>query len=174
MNNITFFFGKPASGKSTIIDLIKIEKPDVKVIDVFSYIEKFLEKDGYILEENTRKAYTTLFEDLNNTYKENDVIIELGTNHINIVSDELEKIFPKHRVTIFLCETSIETCRKRENGRSRTMNQTAFEIRLNRDFPNSHIICLKDKNLPYRILNMENELNFNLNIVKICTPPIQL
>ena len=165
MNNITFFFGKPASGKSTIIDLIKIEKPDVKVIDVFSYIEKFLEKDGYILEENTKKAYTTLFEDLNNTYKENDVIIELGTNHINIVSEELEKIFPKYRITIFLCETSIETCRKRENGRSRTMNQTAFEIRLNRDFPNSHIICLKDKNLPYRILNMENELNFNLNIV---------
>lgn len=165
MSNITFFFGKPASGKSTIIDLLLLEKPDIKVIDVFSYIEKFIEKDGRILEENTKKAYTTLFEDLNNISKEDSVIIELGTNHSNIVSYELEKIFPKHHVNIFLCETSIETCRKRESARLRTMDQTAFEIRLNRDFPNSHIIFLKDKNLPYRILNMENEPNFNLNIV---------
>lgn len=159
--NIMFvFIGKPGAGKTT---LIKKFRPNAHIIDVLSFVKTY-EINGMIPEEKTLLAYNDMYNSFD-IIKDKTILLELGTNYPELNIAQLEKMQNKYKVVIYLCNASVETCRKRANTRGRQIDTEALERRLNRNFPLSHLKLLENNSLKYIMLNMETTLEENIKII---------
>lgn len=159
-NKLVVFIGKPGVGKTTLIKKIIL---NYKFIDVFPFIRSF-EVNGVVPEEKTLTAYEKMYQYIDRTKNEN-IVLEIGTNHPELNVTNLEKLQKQYNVYLFLCQASNEICRQRANQRGIEFNIDALNRRLARDFPKSHLDFIKKTNLSYTILNMEEPIEKNINII---------
>jgi predicted kinase len=166
-SRLIVFIGKPGAGKST---LIKACFPAIKHTDVLPFVMKY-KKDNLLQENKTLLAYRKMYENLiaELTHK-HDMILEIGTNHAEFNIKNLKKIAKEFNVIIFLCLASIENCRKRVIKRGGWLGEEALEIRLARNFPESHIMLLEKAGLPYYELDMNKPLKTSIINVHVVIP----
>lgn len=160
-NDLIVFIGKPGAGKST---LIKSVFSDQKIVDVLPYAMKH-KKGSKIPETQTIHAYQEMYEHIGNRKSETDIILELGTNHPELNVKELGKLKGKFNLKIFLCDAPKHVCRERAVKRGRKFDRKALELRLARDFPNSHVKLLKKASINLEILDMKKLLDINMRLV---------
>lgn len=162
-SRLIVFIGKPGAGKST---LIKACFPTIKHTDILPFVMKY-KKDNLLQENKTLLAYCEMFQNLiaELTHK-HDMILEIGTNHAEFNIKNLKKIAKDFNVIIFLCLASIENCRKRVMKRGGWLGEEALEIRLARNFPESHIMLFEKAGLPYFELDMDRPIKANIVSVR--------
>ncbi len=147
------FIGKPGAGKTTLINK---EFPDKKIIDVLPFVMSY-KVAGRVPEEKTLDGYRDMYRHLREL-NDDFVILELGTNHADFNITELKKIGQMFAVQVFLCVASNQTLRERIQLRDRGDDMEAMERRLQRVFPDEHIMLLERAGLSYIILDMEKSL----------------
>jgi len=152
-NKLFVFAGKPGVGKTTIINKIF---PDKKIVDVLTFIEVF-RINNIVPEEKTIVAYQNMYQYLANI-DESEMILEIGTNHPELNIIELSKLSDKYDIRIFLCDADKETCYQRAVERGMRHTKEAFEARMKRDFPNTHIKLISQSTIPYEIVEMSDSL----------------
>ena len=148
-HKLLVFIGKPGVGKTT---LIKKEFSKTKFYDVKPYIIPHV-GDGKWPEEKTLDCYKKMYQDINK--EEEDIVLEIGTNHAEFNIAELESLQQRFRLVIIICILPIEENKKRYIGRDEIIDMEAFEKRLHKDFPNSHMDLVKKSGIPYFTLDMQ-------------------
>lgn len=156
------FFGKPGVGKST---LIKHLFSGAQVIDVMPFVKKYKKKEK-VPEAQTIHAYNDMYAKISEMEHKGDLILELGTNHPELNIKKLSKLKEKFYLKTFLCDAPKHVCRERALKRERDFDKKALELRLERDFPSSHIKLLEREKINYRILNMETPLKDIIKEIK--------
>lgn len=149
-NRLIVFIGKPGAGKSTLIDSLF---SGYEIVDVLPYVMKHKEK-GKDPEARTIHAYWEMYEHIKSQKSEENLVLELGTNHPELNIVELEKLKGKFNIKIFLCDAPKHVCRERAEKRGRKFDKKALTLRIERDFPNSHVKLLQEKSIKYDILDM--------------------
>jgi dephospho-CoA kinase len=152
--NLVVFIGKPGAGKSTLISSFFSGQ---EVIDVFPYIMRH-KKKGKVPEAQTIHAYREMYGHIGSQNFKGDLILELGTNHSELNAEELEKLKGKFNLKIFLCDAPKHICRSRAIKRGRKFDKKALELRLERDFPNSHTKLLEESGMKFDVLDMTRPL----------------
>jgi predicted kinase len=156
------FIGKPGAGKSTLINSFF---PGHEVIDVLPYIMRH-KKKGKVPEAQTIHAYREMYLHIGDQKSKGDLVLELGTNHPELNAEELERLKGKFNLKIFLCDAPKHVCRSRAIKRGRKFDKKALELRLERDFPNSHAKILKENEIKFDILDMTRPLEENIKEVE--------
>jgi len=154
-NKLYVFAGKPGAGKTTIIGKLF---PDRKIVDVLTFIEVFRIAESRIIpEEKTIIAYQNMYEHLAQI-NEPEVVLEIGTNHPELNISELNKLNERYDILIFLCDADKEICYQRAVERGMRHDKEAFEARMKRDFPNTHINLISQTPLAYKVVEMSGSL----------------
>lgn len=156
------FIGKPGAGKST---LIKSLFSECEIVDVLPYVMKH-KKGSKIPESQTIHAYREMYEHIGDQKSKGDLVLELGTNHPELNAEELGKLKEKFNLKIFLCDAPKHVCRERAISRGRKFDKKALELRLERDFPNSHALLFKENGMKFDVLDMTQSLDKIKNEVK--------
>jgi len=160
-SSLLVFIGKPGAGKSTLIDLALYK---YNRIDVMPFVKKY-EENEKVPEEKTVVAYHDMYNFLKTELQSNkrNIVLELGTNHADLNINELKSLNENFRLVIFLCDAPIDVCRDRVKKRTHIIDDVALELRLQRNFPESHLDLLKNTSIKYVSLNMERPLNENVD-----------
>jgi guanylate kinase len=138
-NRLLVLAGKPGVGKSSIIQRIS---DGWTTIDVWHFLVPLIESGEVPPEEKNIIAYQLLYEYLT-ALNLPRVILELGTNYPELNVSALAELQDRYEIDVLLCHASIDTCRKRLQGRGYRTQGEGIERRLQRDFPNTFLthIC---------------------------------
>jgi hypothetical protein len=148
---LVIFAGKPGIGKST---LIKALFKNHTIVDVLPFVKAY-EINGKVVQEKTLQAYKDMYKYIE-SLKDEEVVLEIGTNHPDINIANMNKLKDEYDVKLFLCEASHATNFERLQLRAgRGAYDEEMLERLGRDFPNTFVNELKKTELDYEILDME-------------------
>jgi uridine kinase len=164
-SKLIVFAGKPGVGKTTIIQrLFK----NATIVDVQTFVMVHVDEFPIVPKEKNIFGYKTMYKHIA-TLKKPVVVVEIGTSHPGFNIRQLEKLQNRYKISLFLCDASVETCRIRSLARKLNFDGKWIESRLQRNFPGSFLNILKDTNLDYKIINTEGNLKKvvkNINILK--------
>jgi adenylate kinase family enzyme len=165
MNNTIVLIGYPAAGKTTFAKAFIAKHPDYKLHDVYEYIKKYKDENGRLIDDSlAMKAYEEMYADLKRLNQ--NIILELGTNHHDFNADRLKEIGSHSRLTIFLCLLSKEECLAREEKRDRLIDKAALLEKFERNFPEVHETALDNIGLTYHYLQMGQSVEEQVHFVE--------
>lgn len=164
MPTILLFFGRPAVGKTTIIDHTF---PEHYKVDVFLYVESYL-KNGWITKdeslESCKKAYAS-FANFK-CHHPVTIIAEFGTScpELNVIKIK-ELIKKRKKILVFICEAPSTVCLKRIKSRSGMNNAQLRQKILQRNSIQDLAQQFGRANIPYHLLDMTKDLETNKKII---------
>ncbi len=165
-SKLIVFAGKPGVGKTTIIQrLFK----NATIVDVQTFVMVHVDEFPIVPKEKNIFGYKAMYKHIA-TLKKSVVVVEIGTSHPGFNIRQLEKLQNRYKISLFLCDASVETCRIRSLARKLNFDGKWIESRLQRNFPGSFLNILKDTNLDYKIINTEGNLKKvvkNINILEM-------
>lgn len=164
MARLIVFIGKPGVGKTTLIESVF---SDSAKIDVMHFVKKY-EQNGIVSEEKTILGYQEMYKHLEQLKSNQDIVLELGTNHAGLNIKKLLSLSQSFSILIFLCVAPIDVCRDRAINRDRYFQQDALEKRLLRNFPESHKELLNHRELQSIELNTSQNIPSNISKIKSC------
>ena len=155
MNRLNVFIGKPGSGKTSIIKKLF---PNKTAVDVYPFVIAL--HDGVeVTDQAALEGYDAMYKHLLEL-DEQEVILELGTNHPELNVSEVKKLTKTYFVSVFLLEADKDTCRSRVHSRGLEMwSEKGLERRLERDFPNSYISLLEENEIHYHVIDTNVEFS---------------
>ncbi|MFA6392041.1 MAG: hypothetical protein WCW66_04830 [Patescibacteria group bacterium] len=165
MKKIIVLIGYPGAGKTTFANAFMKKYPNFKLHDVYEYIKKYKDESGKLRDESLAiKAYEEMYADLGKLNQ--DVILELGTNHHDFNAEQLKKIDNTVDLNIFLCLLSKEECLLREEKRDRVIDKEALMKKFERNFPEVHEVALEKIGLDYHYLQMGQPVEEQIQFVE--------
>lgn len=171
MHTIILFFGRPAVGKTTIIDYAF---PEHYKVDVFLYVASHL-KHGWITKNNLLGSYRKIYANLDSfkCHHPITIIAEFGTScpELNVIKIN-ELIRKKKKILIFVCEAPGKTCLERIKSRSGMNNAQLRQKILRRDSVQNLTKQFDQANIPYHLLDMTKNLETNKKIILEKLPPL--
>lgn len=157
MRKLLVFTGRPGSGKTVLIIKFLEKHQDFKSVDVYNYIRILKDKYGKVPEEIIIRAYKQYYKEISQIT--DNLILEIGTNYPGYNLHQLAKLSKNFKISLFLCQLDIETCKKRCLARAdvdtgKDFKGKSLELRLKRAFPDIHQKLADKLNIPYYEIDM--------------------
>jgi AAA+ ATPase superfamily predicted ATPase len=169
MNNLFVFLGPIACGKTTLINEFISKNPDFIFLDVYKYIQKYKDQSDHVETDKTLLSYKEIYHEI---YKNQDknIVLELGTNWIDLNLQNIKKLSKKFKVKIFFCILDEKICYQRALKRAkenvtRKINKKDLSDKFKKIFPDNHLKLAVELNLSYYILNMNLPTDKKLHLI---------
>ncbi|MBI2038197.1 MAG: AAA family ATPase [Candidatus Magasanikbacteria bacterium] len=157
MPKLVVLCGHVGCGKTTLRKSVVEKNPQIVSADVYKYIEKYKDQAGRVSDENSRKAYEEMYQDL--ALHDKDTILEIGVKNSEFNFQNFNSLKDKFEVKVIFCLLDKEVCRQRvidrgNKDKSRFINPDSVEEKFKIPFPDEHLKLAQDLQISFVDLDM--------------------